>query len=78
MGRVRGNVCGKRACRGVPEVEDGKAAGACGCGEVVPQVGEEGGEAGFMAMNLPEHYVYGCPKPPRAMLIITSSASAPE
>ena len=32
----------KRACRGVPEVEDGKAEGACGCGEVVSS--EEGGE----------------------------------
>ena len=58
------------------EVTDGKAVGAWCCGEVVS--GEEGGEEGFMAMNLPEHYVYGCPKPPRAMLIITSGASAPE
>lgn len=31
----------------MPEVEDGKAAGACGCGEVVSQVGEEDGEDGF-------------------------------
>ena len=29
------------------EVTDGKAAGACGCGEVVSGVGEEGGEGGF-------------------------------
>ena len=28
----------------MPEVEDDEAAGACGCGEVVSQVGEEGGE----------------------------------
>lgn len=28
----------------MPEVEDGKAAGARGCGEVVSGVGEEGGE----------------------------------
>lgn len=41
-------------------------------------MGEEGGERGFMAMNLPGHYVYGCPKHPRAMLIFTSGASVPE
>ena len=62
----------------MPEVTDGKAAGACGCGEVVSGVGEEGGEGGFMAMNLPGHYVYGRPKHPRAMLIFTSGASVPE
>ena len=36
----------------MPEVEDDEAAGACGCGEVVPQVGEEGGEEWLMELNL--------------------------
>ena len=31
----------------MPEVAYGKAAGACGCGEVVSEVGEEDGEEGF-------------------------------
>ena len=60
----------------MPEVTDGEAAGAWRCGGVVS--GEEGGEEGFMELNLPGHYVYGCPKHPHAMLIFTSSASAPE
>ena len=39
----------------MPEVTDGKAAGACGCGEVVS--GEEGGEEGFMGKvsHAPSH-----------------------
>ena len=63
--RVRSVSCSprclqkKRACRGVPEVTDGKAAGACGCGEVVSQVGGEGGEEWLMELNLSGHYVYG-------------------
>ena len=44
------------------EVADGKAEGACGCGDVVSGVGEENAEMGFMEMNLSGHYVYGCPE----------------
>ena len=43
----------------MPEVEDDEAAGACSCGEVVSGVGEEGGEEGFVELNLPGHYVCG-------------------
>ena len=50
------------------EVTDGEAAGACGCGEVVPQVGEEDGERGFMELNLPGYYVYGCLRQPTHMV----------
>lgn len=60
------------------KIADGKAAGAWGCGEVVFGVGEEDGERGFMAMNLPGDYVSGCPKHPCATLIFTSAVSAPE
>ena len=59
-----GGVCrsfrGKGTASCVSEVMDGKAAGACGCEEVVSGVGEEGGEKSVLEeMIQSRHYVCG-------------------